>query len=190
MKPLAFLFLILNTVSYAYDCVPNSFSLLSTVINRPVKHQTWLKDLVPDGDKKAPTLQDSLQVWKKKVPDVNLVLNYSVYQTMGNNKAYSADNKPIQLGVPYLWIGYPDKEMETKPGESHSALVYFFASNCLVVNTMKVTTINDADAFTVYVENLTYKELLSRTIYIFEVSSKEPLTITPFANVLVVQNKL
>ena len=172
-------------VAHAQDCMPNTFCALSNIINKPVAYKTWTDDLLPNGSQKTPTLQKGLAAWRVEMPSVELELNYSAYKALDKNN--KEPSKPIQFGVPYVWIGFPAKENSSNTEEAHAALVYFFANNVVVITTYNVTRIENKDAFTFYIESLSYQDFLVRTIYVFELTSKDPLTIKPFTELLIVK---
>ena len=189
MRSLLIIFGVLCTNVYAInDCVPNTFTTLSYLINKPVKNDTWMKLFFapPYRENYSPSITTTISNWNKYVPSVGLKVVFSGYEHIGSKGKYSLNIEP---GVPYLWIGYPSKETTTSlnPDEVHTALVYFYKDSVVLINTVNTRVINNKPAFDFYIENITIDQLINRTIYIYKLTSPTPLTLNLITSLMPVQ---
>lgn len=189
MRSLLIVFVLLCTNVYAVnDCVPNTFTTLSYLINKPIKNDTWMKLFFapPYREGYSPSIITTISNWNKYVPSVELKIVFSGYELIGNKGNYSLNVAP---GVPHFWIGYPSKETTTSsdPNEVHAALVYFYKDSVILINTVNARVINNKPAFDFYIENITIEQLINRTIYIYKLTTSTPLTLNSITSLMPVQ---
>ena len=166
------LFVSLSVASYSFDCSVKTFTTLSHLMNDPVKEEYWAKQIFPDNEKTAPLLIDTVKIWNKNRPNNELLMVYSIFEKQ--------TSFTVQEKTPYFWIGYPPKEMVDTEDENelHACIGYFYEDRAILVTTISIKETDKTPAFSFLIETVPTKELIERTVMMYEVDKiKDPRSI-------------
>ena len=153
-------FILVNLTILANDCVPNTFTVLSYIIDKPVSNKVWRELL--EVDKIPPTLNQSLNVWRHKVSNELTMVYCALYKSKDHVE------EPIVFNTPYFWVGEMPIEMiiVSKEYNSHAAIVYFYPDDCLMYSTVMVK-----GKLKFLKELITYQEFYNRTFCVYRVNN-------------------
>lgn len=150
------LFLLIGLTSLpANDCVPLTFTTLSSMVGESKPYAQWKELTMPDGV--SPTIQEAVSVWNANQNHSFLSCIYSIIPDL------PFKDHGIRYDVPYVWVGLPNPDM-ILPGEgagAHAAIAVFKESGVSLIHTM--------DPETQFEERLSLDEFMSRTLAMFRV---------------------
>lgn len=166
-------YICLGISALAQDCVPLTFSTLSSLVGHKVDYREWERQFNTNTNG-APSLNYSVECWNKYFPLHQLFCVYS------DDIKIKFTDRIIQYNIPYLWIGYVPNQYKKNPQDrgSHAAIVIFREDRIDIIHTLSDDNGGDKSASIYYggfhfVEKLTYKEFFPRTLVIYEIRESE-----------------
>lgn len=153
---LLLLLLCLGTAAHAANCLPETFRALELALGlKPHSVKAWAE--LCQTDEEGTLLKEALTVWDKTTQKP-LVCIYSIIPDI------KADEQPLRLDVPYLWVGFPPAELVPEGGkpEPHVALVYFTKNNARIEHNL------NGDSHIEVIHNS--ENLFKRTFLIYSVT--------------------